>query len=152
MTGFWRLAHFVSFVMWIGGAMGVMVAGAVMKRLERSLWGGVADVQAGIYRYLIGPGSIIAVVSGLILTLRMYNGMSVQVGPWLGMMQGFGLLGALVTLLGAMPAAAKLTRLEAVGETAPAFDAARKRMVLAGMIGGTMSALALIAGALYKLG
>ena len=61
MTGFWRLAHFVSFVMWIGGAMGVMVAGAVMKRLERSLWGGVADVQAGVYRYLIGPGSIIAV-------------------------------------------------------------------------------------------
>ena len=105
MTGFWRLAHFVSFVMWIGGAMGVMVAGAVMKKLERSLWGGVADVQAGIYRYLIGPGSIIAVVSGIILTLRMYNGMAVQVGHWLGMMQLFGLLGGLVTLLGAMPAA-----------------------------------------------
>ena len=152
MTGFWRLAHFVSFVMWIGGAMGVMVAGAVMKKLERSLWGGVADVQAGIYRFLIGPGSIIAVVSGLILTLRMYNGMAVRVGHWLGMMQLFGLLGALVTLLGAMPAAGKLTRLEAVGETAAAFDAARKRMVMTGMIGGTFSALALIAGALYKLG
>ncbi len=152
MSSFWRIAHFISFVAWIGGAMAVMVAGMVMQRLDRSLWGGVADVQAGVYRWLIGPGSILAVVSGLILTLRMYNGMAVQVGAWLGMMQLFGLLGGLVTLLGAMPAAGKIARLEPLGETAAAFDAARRRMAINGMIGGLLSLLALLAGALYRIG
>jgi hypothetical protein len=152
MNSFWRIAHFVSFVAWIGGGMAVMVAGLVMKRLDRSLWGGVADVQAGLYRWLLGPGSIIAVVSGLILTLRMYNGMAVQVGAWLGMMQLCGLIGGLVTLLGAMPAAGKIARLEPLGETAAAFDAARRRMVITGMIGGTFSFLALVAGVLYRAG
>lgn len=153
MNGFWRVAHYVSFVMWIGGAMGVMVAGAVMKKLDRSLWGGVADVQAGLYRWLLGPGSIVAVASGLILTLRMYNGMSgSNISHWMAMMQLFGILGGLVTLLGAMPAAGKLSRLEPLGETAAAFDAARRRMVINGMIGGTLSFLALVAGAMYRIG
>ena len=51
-----------------------------------------------------------------------------------------------------MPAAGKLSRLEPLGETAAAFDAARRRMVINGMIGGTLSFLALVAGAMYRIG
>ncbi|MGD9524646.1 MAG: hypothetical protein AB7V35_12325, partial [Gemmatimonadales bacterium] len=87
---------------------------------------------------------------GLLLTFRMYGAMSGQVGTWLGSMQGLGLLAALVTLLGAMPAASRLTRLEPVGETAAAFDATRRRLAITGSIGGTLALLALLAGALYR--
>ncbi|MEO5799617.1 MAG: hypothetical protein ABIZ70_06850 [Gemmatimonadales bacterium] len=152
MSGIWRLVHFLSFVAWIGGGLGVMMAGITMNRLDRSLWGGVADVQAALYRWLVAPGSLLTVGSGVVLTLRMYGALSGQSVPWLGMMQGMGLLGALVTLLGAMPAAGRLTRLEPLGETAAAFDAARSRLKITGMIGGILSLLALVAGALYRTG
>lgn len=151
MNGFWRVAHFVSYVAWIGGIMGSLVADAMMARLDRSLWGGVADVQAGLYRWLLGPGAIVAVVSGVILTMRMYNGMAVQVGAWLGMMQLFGLLGPLVTLLGSMPAAGKLSRLEPLGDTAAAFDASRRRMTTTGIVAGLLAFVALAASALYRI-
>ena len=152
MSPVWRLVHFLAFVAWLGGGLGVMIAGITMNRLDRSLWGGVADVQAALYKYLVGPGSILTVASGVVLTLRMYGALSGQTPPWLGMMQGMGLLGALVTLLGAMPAASKLARLEPLGGTAAAFDAARTRLRITGMIGGLFSCLALVAGALYRTG
>jgi hypothetical protein len=40
MTGFWRVVHFVAFVAWIGGGVGVILAESVLRRLDRSLWGG----------------------------------------------------------------------------------------------------------------
>jgi len=146
----WRFVHYLSFIAWIGGGLAAMVAGIAMKRLDRSLWGAAAEIQAAIYRTLIGPGSIIAVISGLLLTFRMYGAMSGYVGPWLGTMQAAGLLGAVVTLLGAMPAASRLGRLEPTGDTAAAFDRARKRLAVTGSIGGMLAIVALLAGALYR--
>lgn len=146
----WRFVHYLSFIAWIGGGLAAMVAGIAMKRLDRSLWGAAAEIQAAIYRTLIGPGSIIAVISGLLLTFRMYGAMSGYVGPWLGTMQAAGLLGAVVTLLGAMPAASRLGRLEPTGDTAAAFDRVRKRLAVTGSIGGMLAIVALLAGALYR--
>lgn len=146
----WRFVHYLSFIAWVGGGLAAMVAGIAMKRLDRSLWGAAAEIQAAIYRSLIGPGSIIAVISGLLLTFRMYGAMSGYVGPWLGTMQAAGLLGAVVTLLGAMPAASRLGRLEPTGDTAAAFDRARKRLAVTGSIGGMLAIVALLAGALYR--
>lgn len=150
MTPLWRFVHYLAFTAWIGGALAAMVSGMAMRRLERSLWVGVAEGQAAIYRAMVGPGAIVTVFTGLLLTFRMYGAMSVNVGPWLGTMQGLGLLGALVTLLGAMPAATRMARLEPTGATAGAFDHARKRLAIAGSIGGTLALLALLAGALYR--
>ena len=116
----WRLLHFAGLIAWLGGGLAVMIGGVTMRRMDRSLWGAVADVQAALYRSLLGPGAIVTVMSGLFLTFGMYGRLSGQVAAWLGVMQGAGLLAALVTLLGAMPAAARLTRLEPTG---PALDA-----------------------------
>jgi len=151
MTGTMRVLHFVGFVAWLGGGLGAMVAGIVLRRLDRSLWGGVADVQAALYRILIGPGSMLTVVSGFALTMQHYGTMSLSVGPWLGMMQLCGICGAIATLLGAMPAAMRLGRLEPTGPTAAAFDVARGRLIRFGIIGGVFSTLALLAGALYRV-
>jgi len=151
MNGVWHFFHFLTFVMWLGGALAAMVMGIAMKRMDRSLWGGVADAQAAVYQMLIGPGAMGVVLSGIVLTFRMYGSMSGgQAGSWLGTMQGAGVIGALVTLLGAMPAAAKLSRLEPVGPQEAAFAAQRKRLAITGSIGGTLGLIALLAGAFYQ--
>jgi len=150
MTAAWRFVHYLAFSAWIGGALAAMAAGLACKRLDRSLWGGVAEAQGAIYRALVGPGAVVTVFTGLLLTFRMYGELSGQVRSWLGTMQGLGLVAALVTLLGAMPAASRLARLEPTGETAAAFDRARRRLAVTGSIGGTLALLSLLAGALYR--
>lgn len=151
MPGTMRILHFVGFVIWIGGAIGTLVADGVLQRMDRSLWGGVAEVHAAIYRTLIGPGSMLTVITGFILTMQSYGQMSLTVGHWLGVMQGVGILAALVTLLGAMPAAFRLGRLEPVGAAAGAFDKARRRLFVFGWTGSLLSLVALLAGALYRV-
>jgi hypothetical protein len=150
VTPLWRFVHYLAFTAWIGGALSAMVAGLALRRLDRSLWVGVAEAQAAIYKMLIGPGAVLAVFTGLMLTFRMYGSMSVSVGPWLGTMQGLGLLAALITLLGAMPAASRMARLEPTGSTAAAFDQARRRLAIAGTLGGMLALAALLAGAFYR--
>lgn len=151
MTGLWRTLHYLSFVAWIGGALAAMLAGLTMRRLDRGLWGGVAEVQGAIYRAMVGPGAMVNIATGLLLTFKLYGQMSGQVGSWMGTMQATGMLAALVTLLGSMPAAGRLSRLEPLGETAAAFDAARQRLAVTGSIAGTLALLALLAGALYRI-
>ncbi len=152
MMTFWRILHFVAFTAWIGGALAAMVTSMSMRRLDRAFWGGIVEMQGAIYRVLIGPGALISVVSGVFLTFGMYGQLSTSVGAWLGTMQAAALAGAVVTLLGAMPAAARLSRMEPLGPTAAAFDALRKRLAITGSIGGTLALVALLAGALYRIG
>lgn len=148
----WRVLHFVGLVAWLGGGMAVMVSGVVMRSLDRAFWGAIVDVQAMLYRVLLGPGAVVTVMSGLFLTFGLYGRLSGQVAAWLGLMQGCGLIAAAITLLGAMPAAARLTRLEPLGATAAAFDASRRRLVGTGAVAGLFGLVALVAGALYRGG
>lgn len=151
MNGVWHFVHSLAFTAWLGGALSAMAVGLTMKQIDRSLWGAVVDAQAAIYRVLIGPGAIVVVLSGIVMTMRIYGGMSGgPAGSWLGTMQGAGIVGALVTLLGAMPAATKLSRLEPLGPQAAAFDALRKRLAITGSIGGTLGLIALLAGSFYQ--
>ena len=113
MSRIWLFLHFIGFTMWLGGGLAVMVGSVAMKRMDRSVWGGVVDAQAAVYRTLIGPGAILVVLTGIVMTLQMIGGMvGGQAGPWLGTMQGAGILGALVMLVGAMPIAARYARAE----------------------------------------
>lgn len=150
MNAFWRFAHYVSYVAWIGGGLAAIIAGAQMRRLDRAFWGGIAEVQGALYRMLVGPGAMVSVASGVLLTFGMYGKLSTSVGSWLGTMQGVGILAALVTLLGAMPAASRLARLEPTGETAAAFDRAARRLASTGALGTVLALVALLASALYR--
>jgi hypothetical protein len=137
-------------VMWIGGGLSVLVAALAMQRLDRSFWGGIAEVQGAIYRFLVGPGALLNVFSGLMLTFKMYGALSMRVGAGLGVMQGVGVLAALVTLLGAMPAASRLARMEPVGDGASAFDRLNHRLTVAGALGTLLAIIALVAGSIYR--
>lgn len=151
MISLWRILHYLSFVAWIGGAGAVLVAGMTMRRLDRGFWGGIAEVQGAIYRTLVAPGAVINIATGLFLTFRMYGQLSGQVGAWLGTMQAAGMAAALVTLLGSMPAAGRLARMEPIGDSAQAFDATRRRLAVTGIVAVLLATLALLAGALYRI-
>lgn len=150
MNPLWRFLHYFSAVAWIGGGLAVWVVGMTMGRLERPFWGGLAEVQGALYRMLVGPGAMVNVFSGVMLTFGMYGSLSVRVGAWLGTMQGIGVIAALVTLLAAMPSASRLSRLEPTGESAPAFDRSAARLAMTNGFGTLLAAIALLAGALYR--
>jgi hypothetical protein len=99
-------------------------------------------------RRAIAPGALLAVLSGLIMTFQLGGGDLPGFSIWLVIMQGAGLLAALLTLLISLPTATKLSRLDPQGETAGYFDELRQRQRIVGSISGTFGLVALFAGAM----
>jgi len=152
MTRLWLFLHLLGFTMWLGGGVAVMVAGLASKREERTGLGAVVRAQAAVYKVVIGPGALLAVLSGLILTFSVSARMGELVGfsIWLLIMQGTGVVGALIVLLIGLPTAAKLSRLDPVGSGAAYFDELRQRQRVVGAVSGTLALVALVAGALVR--
>jgi hypothetical protein len=145
----WLFLHLLGFTMWLGGGLAAMFVGIAAKREDRRGLGAVVRAQAALYKTLIGPGALLAVLSGLILTLSVGytpDGMSV----WLMVMQAAGLIAALLVLFLAVPTASRLSRLDPEGPNAPFFDALRNRLKVIGMIAGTLGLIALLAGAMLR--
>lgn len=147
----WIFIHLLGMVMWLGGALGVMAVGMASRSEPRENYGVAMRMLASIYRAIILPGSLATVVSGLALTLLMYGGPGAlgAASHWLMMMQGTGLLAALITLLVLVPTAIRLLRVDPVNQSVQ-FDALRKKQVRLGMVSGLLGLLALLAGALGR--
>lgn len=148
MNRLWLFLHLLGFVMWMGGGIASMFAGIAAKSEDRAGLGAVARAQSAVQRIVIGPGALLTVLSGLMLTFAV-TGMA-GATPWLMVMQGAGLVAALLTLFVAMPTAARLARVEPTGETAAYFDELRNRQKLVGMLWGTLALLALVGGAMGR--
>jgi hypothetical protein len=91
-------------------------------------------------------------MSGLILTFAVTGRTGDLVGFsfWLVVMQGTGIVGALVTLLIGLPTAARLARLDPAGGNAAFFDELRQRQRIVASIAGVLAVIALVAGALDR--
>ena len=121
-----------------------MVAGIAAKREDRAGLGAVVRAQAAVHKAIIAPGAILVVLSGLILTFSVSGRTGELVGfnVWLVVMQGAGLVGALMVLLIGLPTAAKLARLGSDGagggvlRRAPAAAADRRVGVGGARAGG----------------
>jgi hypothetical protein len=152
MIRLWLFVHLLGFTMWMGGALAVMVAGIAAKREDRAGLGAITRSQAAAYKIIIAPGAILAVFSGLILTFSVAGRTGELVGfnVWLVVMQGTGLIGALLVLLIGLPTAAKLARLDPAGPGAAYFDELRQRQKVVASISGTLALAALVAGALVR--
>lgn len=148
MTRAWLFVHLLGFTLWLGGAIAVMIIGIAAKREDRHGLGAVVRAQATLMRVAIAPGALLAVLSGLILTIQISGSDLPAFSIWLMLMQAAGLAAALLTLLIALPTATKLSRLDAVGETARYFDELRQRQRVVGSISGTLGLVALFAGAM----
>ena len=149
MIRVWLFLHLLGFTMWLGGGLASMVAGIASKREDRQGLGAVARAQAAVHKALIAPGALLVVFSGLILTFSVSGQAGELLGfnLWLVIMQGAGLVGALLVLLIGLPTAAKLARLDPVGQGAAFFDELRQRQRIVASVSGTLALVALVAGA-----
>jgi hypothetical protein len=147
---FWLFLHIVGFTLWIGGGLAAMVAGIVSKSEDRGRLGAVVRVQAAMHKILVAPGALLAVLSGLMLTFLVTSlrGGDPGFNLWLVLMQGTGLVGALIVLMVGLPTAAKLARLDPEGPNAAYFDELRQRQRIVGGVAGIFALAALVGGAM----
>jgi len=152
MIRLWLFVHLLGFTLWLGGGFAAMVASIASKREDRAGLGAVVRSQAAVQKVIIAPGALLTVLSGLILTFSVSGRMGELAGFSLALvvMQGAGLVGALLTLMVALPTAAKLARLDPTGQGAAYFDELRQRQKLITSIAGTLALAALVAGALVR--
>jgi hypothetical protein len=144
----WLLLHFLGFTMWLGGGLAAMVAGVAARNESRGGLGAVTRAQAFIYKVVIAPGALLVVFSGLILTVRLMNAMTTSLSSWLMVMQGAGILGAVIILLGGLPIASRLSRLDPEGPHAAHFDELRRRQKVVASVAGVLALVALVGGAM----
>jgi hypothetical protein len=149
MIRFWLFLHLLGFTMWLGGGLASMAAGIAAKREDRAGLGAIARAQAAVHKAIIAPGAILVVLSGLILTFSISGRTGELIGfnVWLVVMQGGGLVGALIVLLIGLPTAAKLARLDPMGQGAAFFDELRQRQKIVASVAGVLALVALVAGA-----
>lgn len=148
----WYFIHIVGYTLWIGGALAAMVLAIAAKREPAASQGTATRLQTRLYPTLIGPGAAMAVVSGLILTLEMYNQVTaVGLSHWLMAMQGLGLIAGILVIVAALPTAAKLSRVDPIAD--PGVHAGlRKRLTTISMGANSLAMIALVTGALYRYG
>ena len=150
MIRFWLFLHILGFTLWVGGALAAMVAGIASRREDRGGLGAVVRTQAAVQKILVAPGALLTVLSGLMLTFSVTSleGGAAGFSFWLVLMQGAGIIGALIVLLVGLPTAAKLGRLDAEGSGAAYFDELRQRQRVVGSIAGVFALVALVGGAM----
>jgi hypothetical protein len=149
---FWLFVHLLGFTMWLGGALGVMVAAVAARREDRVGMGAVVRAQSSIQKVIVAPGALLTVLSGLILTFSVAGRTGELIGfnIWLVIMQGGGIVAALLTLLITLPTASKLARLDPSGPHAAYFDELRQRQRIVASISGMLGLVALVAGAMVR--
>jgi hypothetical protein len=146
----WLFLHYLGQVMWLGAGLAAMVYGIAGKHASGASLAAITHGQFAVHKLIIAPGAFLVVLSGVMLTLRMYGSAMSGAAPsvWMMVMQGSGLLGALIVLAFGMPSIAKLSRVAPDGPTAPLYQALRRRHVLVSMISGTLGLIALVAASL----
>jgi hypothetical protein len=146
----WVFLHIVGFTLWIGGGVASMVAGIVSKGEERARLGAVVRAQAAVQKVLVAPGALLTVLSGLMLTFAVTSLTGGEAGfsLWLVLMQGAGLVGALIVLLVGLPTSSKLARIDPLGPNAAYFDELRQRQRVTSSIAGVFALAALVGGAM----
>lgn len=147
----WLFLHLLGVTLWMGGGFSAMAVAIASNAEARPALATVARLQWAISRNLVFPGSLLTVVSGLFLTFKLMRGPAMGNG-WLVTMQVLGMVGALLALTLLVPTAAKLARLNPVGEHAAFFDRLRARQRMAGGVTGVLLLVALLAGAVYRYG
>ncbi|MFZ5624551.1 MAG: DUF2269 family protein [Gemmatimonadota bacterium] len=148
MRPVWIFLHLLGPVAWLGGAFASMIIGSAARGGDAATLERTVRLQAALHRALIGPGALLTVLTGLVLTMMLIRYDSAP-SVWLMVMQGAGVVGGLLVLFLAVPTAMKLARLSPVGPTEPLFTALRRRQAIVGSLAGALGLLALLAGAFY---
>ena len=150
MRGLWLFLHVMGFVAWLGGGLAVMLSGITAKYFPPDQRLAVYRIMSVVSRNLIGPGAVLVVVSGLVLSVPYFQ--SATVPGWLMGMQALGLLGAVVAIALVVPTAARLGRLDLDprGELPESFAALRRRQAIFATLAGVLALLALISVTIFR--
>jgi len=150
VRGFWLFVHVMGFVAWLGGGLAVMLSGITAKYFPPDQRLAVYRIMSVVSRNLIGPGAVLVVVSGFVLSVPYFKGATVP--TWLLAMQGLGLLGAIVAIGIVTPTAARLGRLELDprGDLPESFAGLRRRQVIFATLAGVLALAALVAGTISR--
>lgn len=144
----WFLAHIAGYTLWLGGGLAAMTIGIRGRAEDRPTQAVVVRMLGGIHRTVMLPGIVLTIFSGGYLSVpAAAAGMP---SSWLMAMQLSGVLAAILVLFVSLPTLGRLNRILPTGETAPLFDALRKRQAMAGMIAGSLGLIALFAGVMLK--
>jgi uncharacterized membrane protein YidH (DUF202 family) len=150
MHGLWSFLHFMGLVAWVGGGLAVMLAGITAKNFPPDQRLAVYRVTSVVARNLIGPGAVLVVLSGFVLSVPFFKNATVP--SWLMGMQSLGLIGAIIAIAVVTPTAARMGRLELDprGELPEAFTSLRRRQAIFATLAGVFALLALMAGTVFR--
>lgn len=150
MPGLWLFLHFMGIAAWLGGGLAIMLAGITAKHFPPAERLAVYRATSVVARNLIGPGALLVLVSGFVLSLPYFS--RAVVPSWLMAMQALGLLGALIAIGVVTPTAARMGRLELDprGDLPESFFGLRKRQAVFATLAGIFALLALLAGTVFR--
>lgn len=151
LRGLLAFLHVVGVALWVGGGVAAMVAGLAARREEPTARAGVFRVLARIHVWVIAPGALLVVGTGLALVgVFVQQGLGARLGdPSLSVMMGAGLLGGLLVLFIGLPAAQKMAGLAVAdeeGRLPPAVHRFRARLAAVSSVAGVLALIALYFG------
>jgi hypothetical protein len=146
MRGIWLFLHYMGFAAWLGGGLAMMLAGITAKQFSAGDRLAVYRATSAVARSLIGPGALLVLLSGFVLSLPFFK--SAEVPGWLLAMQALGLIGAVIAIAIVTPTAARMGRLQLDprGELPESFADLRKKQAIFATAAGVFALLALLAG------
>ena len=149
-----RFGHFLGMSLWIGGAVAAMFLVTSLRDRDSELRANAAFVLSRMHAYLIAPGAVITVATGVLLTMTLTSrGMSeFLVRPGMVIMQIAGIGAAVVALFAGVPTANQLATVlsAAGGESSPLAHRLLKRQAVVSSIAGTLAFAALLFGVVLR--
>ena len=73
MKGLWLFLHVMGFTAWLGGGLAVMLSGITAKYFPAEQRLAVYRIMSVVSRNLIGPGAVLVVVSGFVLSVPYFK-------------------------------------------------------------------------------
>lgn len=132
--------HYLGVALWMGASLTFMVWGPSARTAPLAVWAHTWDTLARVQRAIVAPGCLVAMVSGVVLTMRMARAGGGDMMMWLVVMQALGILAAVLTLAIATPLANRMALLAsaslAAGTPDPRAEPVRRKLALVGSISG----------------
>lgn len=149
-----RFAHFLGVALWVGGAISAFTIARVITTGPEGNRNILIAVLARIHGYVIGPGAVLTVLTGLLLTMSLAQSGAgdLLAHPGMVVMQSAGIVAAILAIFVAVPTANRIARLAATENVASARQIAglRNRQAIVSSISGVLALVALFAATLTR--